>query len=602
LPVVGLSAAALSSAAVWLGVRRWRRRRATKLPPGWLPAPPPPWVQERAAEALDVAEAPADRLDSALRHLGLNLARRPQGEVPVPAAAIVCPNDDVEVILDRHDPGPPPRPWREVGPNKWRLAADQGVDVPAAEQRTPAPCPALVTVGDSPAGAVLANLECFGGAQLDGPSRAGAWLCRRWALELSGAPWAAGVRVLVPESLGVSGAPRVDCVAPGTMAARCQAAADFGAAAAGAAGEPHPQARLAGRLGDELVVSLHPDADPPPACPGLVVVGPGSCRLRIDLVGHQVELPGLGTVRLPEPDDPEVVAALAAGCAEAEAPPSQTLAGASDVSIEGNGAKGPQSGSVTPRRRPDECGMPPDRSAGPPRALPGLGPRVTVLGSVGVAGVGDPPRTQLVEMAGLLALRQDGWSLASFTQVIWRDRRGVDQPPPPAKTVRTRLSELRRWLGGPDTVVAEGDQLRLGPGVEVDWWHFIALSAKPDTMGAALALVRGRPLVGVLDGWAERDYWTSAIEARVVGVAVAAGEAALRRGDWEGALADCEIGLRLCPYDQRLTRVAMRAAAGRNDLELVHAFVVRAEAELDHDEPLDPETLDLLRALTGGAS
>jgi hypothetical protein len=121
-------------------------------------------------------------------------------------------------------------------------------------------------------------------------------------------------------------------------------------------------------------------------------------------------------------------------------------------------------------------------------------------------------------------------------------------------------------------------------------------------MGDALALVRGRPLIGVLDGWAERDYWTSAMEARVVGVAVAAGEAALRRGDWDRALADCEVGLRLCPYDQRLTRVAMRAAAGRDDLELVHAFVVRAEAELDDDEPLDPETVDLLRALTGGAT
>jgi hypothetical protein len=317
-------------------------------------------------------------------------------------------------------------------------------------------------------------------------------------------------------------------------------------------------------------------------------------------VRRAVEVPGLGTVWPPDPDDPEVAAVLAAGCAEPEAPPSQLLAEPNVASSDGNRAESPPSRSVIPRGPPDRGGT---GSAEPGEGrwpLPGLAPRVTLLGPVGVAGVGDPPRAQLVEMAGLLAQRQDGWSLATFTEVIWRDRRGVEQPPPPPKTVRTRLSDLRRWLGGPDTVVAEGDQLRLGPAVEVDWWHFIALSARPDTMVDALALVRGRPLVGVLDGWAERDYWTSAIEARVVGVAVAAGEAALRRNDWDEALADSEIGLRLCPYDQRLTRVAMRAAAGRNDLELVHAFVVRAEAELDHDEPLDPETLDLLRSLASG--
>jgi hypothetical protein len=164
--------------------------------------------------------------------------------------------------------------------------------------------------------------------------------------------------------------------------------------------------------------------------------------------------------------------------------------------------------------------------------------------------------------------------------------------------VRNRISELRRWLGGTDTVIAQGDNLRLGHVVKVDWWELNQRSTRPDTLSGALTLVRGRPLVGVLDGWAEHDYWQDAIEAKIVAVAAAAAEKSLRQRQWQQALQDAETGLHMCPYDQRLTRAAMRAAAGDGDIELVHAIVARAEAELDEGEALDSETLDLLHSLT----
>jgi DNA-binding SARP family transcriptional activator len=374
--------------------------------------------------------------------------------------------------------------------------------------------------------------------------------------------------------------PRVEILDRTALGARCRAAADWGAAAAGTlAGEGHPQARIAARLGDELAVAFWPDGEPPPSCPGLVVIASRPSGLRVDLAGRRCDVPGVGAVRVLLGDDTETAAALAAGAADAtpgdlaavDASPVQTAPAppAENVLDEGHSRQAP---------------------------LPGCAPRLRLLGPVRVEGLGEPRRAQLVEMAALLALHQQGCSWKTFCEVIWRDR--DTEGPPASKTVHNRVAELRSWLGGPDAVISGGGNLRLGHDVDVDWWRFEAFAARPETIGQALALVEGRPLQGVLEGWAERDYWATSIEAAVIAVALAAADDALRRGAWDRGVAAVEIGLKLCPFDQRLTRAAMRAAAGGGDTGLVHAFVARAEAHLEEDEGLDPETIDLLRRLT----
>jgi DNA-binding SARP family transcriptional activator len=429
---------------------------------------------------------------------------------------------------------------------------------------------------------VLANLEALGGAFLDGPAPVVSWLSRRWALELAGAPWSTGVRVLALDELDLTG-PRIETLDATALAARCHAAADWGAAAAGAAKEPHPQARLAGRLGDELAVAICPDNEAPPSCPGVVVIGCRPGGLHIDFGRGHADVPGIGPVPLAPPDDAEVAAALAAATAEAEAPPATA-----DPAL---GVGEPAPLLAIPAKRPQQ-------ESATQESSPSVNPSIQLLGPFKVSGVSDPPRAQIVEMAALLALRREGWSLATFQEAIWRNRRGSDTSPPSTKTVSTRIGNLRGWLGGQDTVITEGDNIRLGRSMEVDWWRFETLSCRPETMAEALQLLRGQPLEGVLYGWAERDYWVQAIEARVVAVALGAAEGALRHDRWEEAFAAAEVGLKWCPYDQRLTRAAMRAAAAGGDVELVHVLVARAEVELDEDEGLDPETMELLQALT----
>jgi hypothetical protein len=117
-------------------------------------------------------------------------------------------------------------------------------------------------------------------------------------------------------------------------------------------------------------------------------------------------------------------------------------------------------------------------------------------------------------------------------------------------------------LGGRETVIAEGGNLRLNPDFEVDWWRFDTLSANPETMSEALAPVKGRPLEGVLEGWAERDYWVDAIEASLIAVALAAADNNLRRSAWEDAVAAADIGLRLCPHGQRVSGRAIWRSVG----------------------------------------
>lgn len=551
------------------------------MPPGWLPARPSHHIEALAEDAIQAGGESVDRLDVALRHLGLAMETRPPGQVAVPAAVIVGPDDTVEVILDADQPGEPPPGWVAAGARRWRLPADQHLEVRPAERRAPAPCPALVTVGDTTAGAVLVNLEATGGAFVDGPEPQ-AW-CRRWALELSTAPWSAGIRVLVDDRVGLpAGVPRVETVETARRHARCRAAADWGAAAAGTlAGESHPQARIAGRLGDELAVAVWADPDAPPSCPGLVVIANRPGGLRIDLAAGRCRVPGIGTVRLAGFDDTETVAALAAGVADA-VPPAPTAV--ADIT------------TVEPPP-PSTTAQPSDQAPIGQPALPGLGAKLRLLGPVQVLNVAQPHRAQLVEMAALLGLRQEGWSWETFCQVIWRDRGDDPESGPAVKTVRTRIAELRSWLGGRHTVISDDGHLRLAPDLDVDWWRFEALTARSNTISQALALVQGRPLQGVLDGWAERDHWVTGIEARIIAVALAASDAATRRGDWDRALAAAETGLKLCPFDQRLTRAAMRAAAGQ-DMELVHALVARAEAQLEEDEGLDPETIELLQSLS----
>lgn len=249
---------------------------------------------------------------------------------------------------------------------------------------------------------------------------------------------------------------------------------------------------------------------------------------------------------------------------------------------------------------------------GPPTAeLPsGLGDldegkvHVRILGPVDVVGAERPfSRAWTLDLLVYLALHRGGATTDQWSTALWPDRLMA-----PA-TLHSTASATRRALGrdadGHDHLPRSHGRLRIGAGVVTDWellqrW---AATDDPEAWRRALALVRGRPLDGlrVID-WAILDGLLPAMEAAVVDLAERSGQRCLDGGDASGATWAARRGLLVCPYDERLYRVLLRAAdmAGNPAaVEAAMAELVRLVAEdVEPYDAVHPETLELYRALS----
>lgn len=239
--------------------------------------------------------------------------------------------------------------------------------------------------------------------------------------------------------------------------------------------------------------------------------------------------------------------------------------------------------------------------------LAGLPIEVAVLGPVEIRGASPSlaKRPKLTELVVYLALHPEGVSTPSWTAALWPDRLM------PAQTVNNRMSEARGLLGiatdGRSRLRREGDRHRLYE-VRTDWECFEVLAgrAEPDAWRAALELVRGRPLEGLLGRpWCLYDGTLAEIEAAIVECTMRLGQALLRRGDADGAQWAAIRGLKACPFDERLHRLAMRAADAAGNRAGVEAIfrdlAVKLELDGDLRRRLHPQTVALYERLGGAA-
>lgn len=604
-------------------VRHLNRRRRAQLAhhrPGRDIVRPDPASEplERKARAIAVDEA-AEWVDATLRVLGGRIR-----EASLPAPAITCVRAGqcgLEILLAEARTSAP------VGFDAvdegfvWRVGPDTDLDDLRAEAaRNTATAPALVSVGASPEGPLLVDLEGVGTLSVEGaPDRVAAFLAGV-AVELACAPWAEGIDLrLVGPHPGLAGVEAVSVVDDSAILADQMAA--LAARSADALGPG--VTTLAGRVADAdepwfpTVVVVGASSSPAElgcmaeaARPGsgVVLVAPGpvagaTWRLVVVDDGH-ARLEPLGLVvrasGAPAPIqtevgdlDPDIIAAaaglLSAASHDDDIAPVVDASPPADVATE-----------VTPRRVATLRRRPYDVW-------------VSVLGPVQTSGwakaVGQ--RSKFEEVLAYLATHRRPVPGEDVRAAVWPD---TDLDP---KSFREAMSRVRACLGReaghlPNAVAGA---YPLGESVGCDWPWFLELSAAAaahsDPAEAialwreALELVRGQPFGGGLEagrpyGWAYSEFLVYDMQREITTAADALAGLALANDDPDTTRWAVRQGHLATPGQLSLFDWEMRVARHRLDadaLKLARNARRRAEQELDPGADLPAETVALYERL-----
>ena len=245
---------------------------------------------------------------------------------------------------------------------------------------------------------------------------------------------------------------------------------------------------------------------------------------------------------------------------------------------------------------------------------------VAVLGPVAVRGAAEPfRRPAAFDLVAYLALHRHGVRHAEWSLALWPDRAVA------LSTVHSTASDARRALGrSADGTphLQRGVILRLHHSVTTDVERFAALadSDDPDRLVEAMHLVRGPLLDGVRrSDWAVFDGTRARIESLVAGTALRCAGELTRSGDGSEAARVVRQALRLSPYDERLYRSLLRAAAAEGSRVGVRSTMAElltlagdperpvpgsSRALGDGDDRLEwlhPRTTALYRDLVGGS-
>jgi DNA-binding SARP family transcriptional activator len=194
--------------------------------------------------------------------------------------------------------------------------------------------------------------------------------------------------------------------------------------------------------------------------------------------------------------------------------------------------------------------------------VPGTEVDIAVMGPVTVRGAAHPfRRSASLELAVYLAFHRRGVRHAEWSAALWPDR------PVASSSVHSTASDARRALGHAadgNSHLPRGAVLRLGAGVATDVERFAALgrSDDPRRLVEAMHLVRGPVFAGLRHvDWAIFDGTQPAVETMIVRTAVRGAGLLARLGRGEDAEWVVRRAMAACPFDERLYRALLRAAA-----------------------------------------
>lgn len=167
-----------------------------------------------------------------------------------------------------------------------------------------------------------------------------------------------------------------------------------------------------------------------------------------------------------------------------------------------------------------------------------------------------------------------------------------------SRTMRNRVSEVRGYI--PPGVDFTRGGYQLPDLVQTDWQRFQTL-AQGDTHAQrhALQLVRDRPFEASTLDWMHLEGHFAEMEAAIVDLALDVRQRSLRTQQYDLAREACYAGLRGCPYDERLYRIGMQAAAALGATAEVRELRRRLELILEEevDDDIQPATDELYRRL-----
>ena len=518
----GVAAAALAASGILALLRRRRRATLQKGLAGLrLPTP----AKETTAQVgrLEAVAPPERTLDE----FGLLLSSIPTGLHPV----LVTVNGRTVTLLfdDTADPPTPPSPWHlhhdgTTGPISWR--AEIGTQGPSRSFGLPL----LVTLGQTAAGTVLANLGAMGTLSVTGGQNEIRRVLRTISLEL------ATSRTSGPIEVVVAGDELFDTVED------LRHVDDPGAELAAAIAERDEGAIIDDRLPRLLV--CHHDVVPPTlpdqgldGLVGVITAAPEQVsrwQLEVTDTEHaQLRLPDGVQLKLVLPDlTPEVIAdeldRLASPVADPDAPVPPDEAVGTD--------------------RADPVAAVADQSSNgqhPAGAIPAPASEllpswldVHLLGPVRVLRDGAPvedltPLT--LQLLLYLVTHREGITAERLDEAIWAGQLA----PPTSQRLRSGLTKLRETLGtGPDgeTLVPRRRTAtchvalseHVGSDLDRAFAHLarardLSSDAQFNEYAAALDLVRGEPFEGLPLSWASPVSERAIVELQNAALVAAAG-------------------------------------------------------------------------------
>jgi DNA-binding SARP family transcriptional activator len=236
--------------------------------------------------------------------------------------------------------------------------------------------------------------------------------------------------------------------------------------------------------------------------------------------------------------------------------------------------------------------------------MPDHGVEVAVLGPVTIRGLAVPFRREAArELTVYLAFHRHAVPLSEWSFALWPDR-SVATP-----TLHSTSSDCRRALGraGPETPrLGRGPSLQLHASVTTDVDRFVALTAAGDPCGIqrAMRLIRGPLFSGLRrTDWAVFDGTESRVGSLVLEAAAAGAEASIARRRGEEAEWIVRQALRLCPYEERLYRLLLRALDTQGNRVGLHAAMGQLRRLAGGGGvSFHPVTTDLYRDLLLGAA
>ncbi|MFD8494832.1 BTAD domain-containing putative transcriptional regulator [Amycolatopsis sp. NPDC059657] len=615
-----------------LGTRRMLAQRRRR--PGHRI--PHPETLGDAETALRIAEQPeiAQLLNTSLRTLAHH-AHEDSHELPVIRSAIAGP---AGLTLHPQHPARPPAPFKAQRRSRdaWTLDPAAALLKPEQVRATPAPYPALITLGHTrDRDLVLVNLEHAGAIVLrgDGADVDAVLLAMAW--ELSASPWADHIVVTlvgVGQTTAAHNPDRLRYAATvdDALDAFERRAHDVAQGLRDAGVDSVTQARGTNRAEDtwtpDIILSACPfsrsqqdrlfaliaTGGPVKSLAAIITAADDAHPLtgawELDLSTNPTPVEALGLdvelQRLTPAHVNELVAALAAADNAVQAPAEEYR----NVPTEPEDIPEPLNTDelLVAETTAPEC----DTADWPDPVVP----LIQVLGSVGlknvdVTTVEARKVNRLTELAVFLALHPGATADEISRQL------GTGAQPWSQATRQGYISRLRTWLGRDldgELYVPNNDSkhggYRLSEAIQCDWLHFQQLAHRGlngdparrlANLERALDLVDGVPLSNVPHGrytwssWLQRDM-TDAI----VDVAHTVADIQQQAGNLRAARHALGQGLRAEPVSEILYRDFLRVEHRAGNHNVVREMADKlAELSETLDVDLEPETSELIRRL-----